>query len=354
LRPDTANEIHKIYLAKGAFATTSIEGNTLSEEEVRQRLEGKLKLPPSREYQGVEVDNVVKACQELLDELVKKHALPLTPERIKHFNKVVLMDLDHEDGVIPGEYRKHSVGVALYRGAPPEDIPYLVERLSEWLNGSNFAVNDEELKFSADIFRAILAHLYIAWIHPFGDGNGRTARLVEVQLLMQAGVPSPACYLLSNHYNLTRDRYYRQLDRASRSQDGVMSFVEYAVQGFVDGLREQLKFIRKQQLEVTWENYVHSIFHGLRETGTNSRRKHLILDMGYREVSRAELRRASPRVAEEYAGKGEKTVTRDINALLALGLLARKGRAYRARRERILAFLPPRSPLPSDTPSTEE
>lgn len=54
------------------------------------------------------------------------------------------------------------------------------------------------------IFKAVVAHLYLAWIHPVGDGNGRTARLVEFQILLSSGVPSPAAHLLSNHYNQTR------------------------------------------------------------------------------------------------------------------------------------------------------
>lgn len=66
------------------------------------------------------------------------------------------------------------------------------------------------------ILKAIAAHLYLAWIHPF-DGNGRTARLMELRLLLAAGVTTPATHLLSNHYNLTRGEYYRQLDAASRT-----------------------------------------------------------------------------------------------------------------------------------------
>lgn len=57
LRPETARQLYRIYLAKGALATTAIEGNTLSEEEVLQHLDGKLKLPPSREYLVVGFQN---------------------------------------------------------------------------------------------------------------------------------------------------------------------------------------------------------------------------------------------------------------------------------------------------------
>ncbi|MCY3923933.1 MAG: Fic family protein [bacterium] len=75
--------------------------------------------------------------------------------------------------------------------------------------------------------------------HPFADGNGRTARLLEYAILARSGVvPFPAALLLSNHYNLTRDRYYRELEAADRSGT-ITGFVQYAVQGLVNGLREQ-------------------------------------------------------------------------------------------------------------------
>jgi hypothetical protein len=57
LKPNISEEMHRVYLIKGVQATTAIEGNTLTEEEVRLRVENKLKLPPSKEYLGKEVDN---------------------------------------------------------------------------------------------------------------------------------------------------------------------------------------------------------------------------------------------------------------------------------------------------------
>jgi hypothetical protein len=64
---------------------------------------------------------------------------------------------------------------------------------------------------------------------------------------MSASIPSPAAHLLSNHYNLTRQEYYRQLDRASQSGGEILPFLGYALEGFVDGLRSQLSLIRVQQ-----------------------------------------------------------------------------------------------------------
>ncbi len=64
---------------------------------------------------------------------------------------------------------------------------------------------------------ASLAHLYLAWIRPFGDGNGRTARLCEYLVLVTSGAPTSAAHLISNHCNKTRNEYYRQLQFASES-----------------------------------------------------------------------------------------------------------------------------------------
>jgi Fic family protein len=247
LRPKDAEGLYEVYLTKGVHATTSIEGNTLFEDEVRKRVKGQLKLPDSREYLGREIDNIVKACHEIMKGVLKRPDNPLTSKHICHFNATVLSGLDVDEDTTPGEFREHSVGVAGYRGAPAKDCPYLVDRLCEWLNGPDFQSPDRDMSFALLIIKAVLAHLYIAWIHPFGDGNGRTARLIEYQLLVQSGtVPFPAGHLLSNHYNKTRTRYYRELDRTSKSGD-VIPFLLYAIEGFVDGLREQLAYIREHQ-----------------------------------------------------------------------------------------------------------
>lgn len=349
LRPDTAQQLYEIYLSKGVHATTSIEGNTLSEEQVRQQIRQSLKLPRSQEYMAAEVQNIIDACNEIASEVLRDPSVKITPERIRHFNGLVLRGLDVGEDVEPGEFRKHSVGVMGYRGAPWEKCPDLVGRLCEWLN-EGFETADADMKFAMVLFKAVLAHLYLAWIHPFGDGNGRTARLIEFQLLVQSGlVPFPAGHLLSNHYNKTRTRYYRELDKSSKASDGVASFVHYAVEGFADGLREQLFQIRDQQWQVTWENYVHDRFRG-EETRARTRQKHLVLDMPPTPTSKKLLMDVSTRVAREYAGKTDKTLTRDLNALEEMELVGRKGNQYHPNRNIILAFLPPRCEDPPPKP----
>lgn len=341
LLPAVAEHLHQIYLAKGALATTAIEGNTLTEDEVLQRLQGRLKLSPSKEYLGQEIDNIVAACNQIADSVFSARPTHLTVEEIKAFNRLVLRNLPLAEDVMPGAIRTYEVTVGRYRGAPPVDCEYLLQKLVDWLN-DEFAGQDDAYRTAMGILKAILAHLYLAWIHPFGDGNGRTARLVEFQILLSSGVPSAAAQLLSNHYNQTRSEYYRQLDQASKSGGDSIPFIRYALQGFVDGLQEQLEVIRAQQLHVHWINYIHEIFRD-QESATEVRRRRLALDLTAQPgpVPMSQIRHISPRIAEAYAGKTDKTIQRDINVLEELKLVERTANGIRVKRELLYAFMPP-------------
>ena len=348
LRPEVAKRLHEIYLAKGAAATTAIEGNTLTEEQVLQHLRGKLTLPPSQEYLAQEVDNIVRACNEIAGQIVGPLQNPeVCVALLCRYNRQVRENLAEADDLSPpGALRTEPVIVsAVYRGAPAEDGAWLLEHFCEWLNGDGFRAPSDRFRIPFAIIKAVIAHLYIAWIHPFGDGNGRTARLLEFHLLLEAGVPLPAAHLLSDHYNRTRAEYYRQLDRASKSGGDVLPFIQYAVQGFVDGLKLQLATVREQQWQVSWENHVHEIFRGARASETSKRHRDVALDLGNQpdwvEISTLPL--LTPRLARAYAHKTRRTVERDVNAIVQTGLAERQHGKVRARRELILAFLPARS-----------
>lgn len=347
LKPETGRELHQLFLARGVLATTAIEGNTLSEDDALRAVQGTLELPDSQQYLGREIQNIIDAANEIKDEVVDSDAPPrMTRGTIEHYNHLVLRDLPLDEGVVPGRIRDHSVGVARYRGAPHQDCAYLLDRLCAWLEEPDFNVEDAEFRVPYAILRAIVAHLYIAWIHPFGDGNGRTARLLEVQTLLAAELPAPVCHLLSNHYNSTRAEYYRQLEMAGRSEDSI-PFVEYAVRGLLDGIEGALGTIRAQQFSDRWEQYVYETF-GELKTKADRRRLRLVLDLTKQHeetlepIGKRELRRLSPALSEAYAGKTVKTLTRDVNAVVAMGLLELEGGGYVPRDWIILAFRPER------------
>ena len=118
LKPVVAAEMLRVSLAKGARATTAIEGNTLSQEQVEEIVRGTHSVPPSQEYLVREIENIVAACNTITDDLISGGDDTLTPDKIKSFNRQVLDGLDMEEGTEPGMIRTHSVVVGPYRGAP--------------------------------------------------------------------------------------------------------------------------------------------------------------------------------------------------------------------------------------------
>jgi Fic family protein len=349
LPPEMRQELHSLYLAKGVNATTTIEGNTLTEDEVLKQIDGELELPPSREYLKQETQNIIDECNSILEHIKAGEQLILTVDRIKEINRKVLNELRLKSGVIAGEIRDYSVGVeiARYRGAPPEDCEYLVGKLCDWLNSPTFdPTPGNEIIYAT--LKSILAHLYLAWIHPFGDGNGRTARLIEFQILISSGVPAPAAHLLSNHYNQTRSEYYLQLDKSSKSGGEVLPFISYAVEGFRDGLLLQLEIIKYMQLDVMWRDYVYDAFRN-KTTQASGRRRRLLLDLSSQAepVPVSEISGISRRLAIEYASKTKKTINRDINVLDSMGLIEISEKGIKARKEIILKMLPIKAVAPS-------
>lgn len=345
LQPSLAANLARVYLIRGAVSTAAIEGNTLTEEEVSSLLAKESKLPPSQQYLQQEVDNILDALDAIYKRSINGHSLTLSTDWLKEQNRRVLADLEVDDHVEPGEYTTRPLVAGNYKGAPPEDVEYLMDELvaflNEWLAPLDNDQTPDDLRFYLSFFGAALGHLYIAWIHPFGDGNGRTARLLECAILAHSGVvPWVASNLLSNHYNRTRSRYYQRLQAASRHND-VHGFLCYSAEGFVDMLREQIQDVQRMQRLVAWTNYVHEMMRDEPNGETQRRRRELVLSLPEGvPTKRAELRRVNGFIAEMYAGKGDKTLTRDINRLAEMRLLRREGGGFVPNIKKMDAFLP--------------
>ena len=286
--------------------------------------------------------------REIDEALRSGRSLPLDVDRLLHLNERVLRGIPDRPEVVPGALRQHDVGVGRYRAPAWDALPGLVDRLVTWVGELRRTADDARPpdRFVAAVLAAVLAHLYLAWIHPFGNGNGRVARLVEVQMLSESGVvPLVATNLLSDYYNKTRERYYLELGRA---QQDPLHFVRYAVQGFVDELREQIAELRRQSLSVHWESYVYEVFD--RQPNTVARKRQRLVALSVpagQEVSPEDLPDLTVPLARLYATTGPRTPARDLNDLVKAGLAERTShRRYRVRREQIEAFLPPVATLP--------
>ena len=329
IRPEHHEHLLKVALVKGAMATTAIEGNTLTAEEVERVMAG-ARFPRSREYQATEVRNVLDAMNSLLDEVVESQGgQPVTRELLLRMHRMIGRNLGEHFDAIPGRFRTDSRTVGLYRCPEHEDVEDLVDSLCAWLRDGFPGIGDESTLASA-LIQAIVAHVYIEWIHPFGDGNGRTGRLFEFYVLLRAGHPDIASHVLSNFYNLTRPEYYRQLQLATQARS-LTAFIDYAVEGFRDGLRETLATVQRSQLETAWRSFVHERFGRLthRKTSVLKRRRNLMLAIPLEgSFSTEEIALLDPQTARIYGALSDRTLRRDLAVLVETNLLATSDKRF--------------------------
>jgi Fic family protein len=331
----------KVSLIKGAQSTTAIEGNTLSEGEIEEIIIGK-KLPKSKEYQEIEVKNVIETLNYLKTEIVENNFNELiTSGLIKKIHHMIAKNLGIYLDAVPGKFRTDNRTVGSYHCPDYNDVEKLINNLTNWLK-SEFHYPDEQKIYNV-IVQAIVTHVYIEWIHPFGDGNGRTGRMIEFYILLRGGIPDIASHILSNYYNETRPEYYRQLDNARHKRD-LTEFIDYALLGLSDGLQKTLEIIQKSLFEITWQKLIYDKF-SLRKDNIGRevfrRRRTLMLEIPLEiEVSIEDISLLTPKIAKVYADKSNRTILRDLNELMELELIKKIGKKYKANIGLLKGYLP--------------
>jgi Fic family protein len=263
---------------------------------------------------------------------MEKSPAVISPELIKRFNKMVGNDIGEAFGGNPGQFRRRNVVVGAYRPPAFEMVQELVKKLCDWVI-RDFHYEREQ-HFDEAVLEAIVCHVYIAWIHPFLDGNGRTARLLEFYILMRAGVPGIASHILSNHYNNTRTEYYRQLQHATEAGD-LSTFIQYAVEGFRDGLESTIEIIHNDQTELTWNNYVHDITEKMQNEGKNQKILQRIRQLAYsipadRFYGLDEITILNPKIAGIYRELSPMSLRRDLELLAEKELVKTEKSRYSA------------------------
>ena len=156
LLPEVRKELHLIYLSKGVHATTAIEGNTLSEQQVRDILDGKSTPQPSKQYLQQEVENIIKACNKIAGRLSQGQKFNLTIDLLKEYDAWVLAQgVPVTDNAVVGEFRTDRRGVGGYRAPLPEDVPELANRFCQWFEELNkLEIDLESIAFS--VLKAIV------------------------------------------------------------------------------------------------------------------------------------------------------------------------------------------------------
>lgn len=196
------------------YNSNAIEGSTLSLRETQLILEQGMTIGGKSLREHFEVINHQEAIK-LVESLAGQQE-PLTPFFVRQLHALVLAKIDDENA---GQYRTMPVRIvgAAHEPPPAWDIPPQMDDWASWLQAQTGVMEPVTL--------AALAHHQLVAIHPFLDGNGRTARLILNLVLLRAGYP-PAIIARVN-----RQQYYRVLAQADRGNTTpLVNFVGRAVE----------------------------------------------------------------------------------------------------------------------------
>lgn len=331
LLPEDAYQNNLLYLAKGIHGTTAIEGNQLPEDEVYALLHSESPPAAGDDFQRQQIQNMLAAYTAVTLNTPPPGAPEFSIDLLNHYHGLVMDGMETEDAPV-GELRSHSVTVGRYLAPPADDCRLLLEQFCEWLNTEQ-AISEYfvsyELAFA--IVKAISAHVYFALIHPYADGNGRMARLIEHALLLRAGAPGSAAHVFAYCYSKTRARYYLELqDTHGDFIDGAYrklelgKFVLYALDEAMIELETQLHWIGTAQALALLRQSIRRHF-AVQLTVPQQRRLQLALDLydrytgvpfGFREIW--DMLDEIPAGEFEYSYN---MMDRDLSALVKMGIL---------------------------------
>ncbi len=218
---------------KMAHTSTGIEGNTLTELQVKDVASGKPVLAENRQI--IEVENYLKALKQV--DQVSQNQIIFDVGDILSLHRTVIYNLVEKSKT--GCFRPGPVYVVnvlsnrqekvVYTPPKSSQVPTLIAELISWLKSS------QPLH---PIIRAGILHYQFETIHPFIDGNGRVGRLLTLLHLYQSGWDFRKVLVLEDFYNQNRKRYYQGLQTGSSysKREGVdlTNWLEYFTEGFLE------------------------------------------------------------------------------------------------------------------------
>ncbi len=226
---------------KTIHSSLSIEGNTLTEEQITAILENKRVVGPEKDI--LEVLNALD---------VYKNINKLKPESEKDFLKahqLLLQKLINE----PGKYRKQGVGIVkgskVEHIAPPfGNVPYLMKDIFEYL----------KVKNELTLIKSCVFHYEMEFIHPFLDGNGRMGRLWQTLILMQE-YPIFEFLPFETLISKNQNEYYNALSISDKEGKST-KFIEYMLKiiesSLIDLLKNSTKPLTKEdRIQLFLENH---------------------------------------------------------------------------------------------------
>jgi Fic family protein len=322
--PKVASRLDEEAIVKSIFGTAALEGNPLSEEKVAELLS----TPDDRQKRKRaerEIVNLKEAYKYISSFKPGGRPLALDEATIKKLHSIITSGVDYRDNV-PGGYRNEAVrvGDAEHGGVytPPkalDDIRNLMREFCDWLNSPEIS------EFPAEI-RGCLAHYHLAIIHPFGNGNGRTARALEA-LVMQASGIKYMPVMLSNYYYRNIDDYYWAFSNTlNHKRHEITPMLDFAL----TGMKESLVIIKGKISYAIRKLTLGAFYEELRNKKEISQRQHDLLMLLLDKPSIFTL----PDLATGdifmvlYRRVSERTARRDLKKMEELRLLLVENGSY--------------------------
>jgi len=219
LRPLPVAAVKKLqeqFQLEMTYNSNAIEGNSLTLKETYLVITEGLTIKGKPLKDHLEAKNHTEALEYLTELIDKDKKHTISEQFIRSLHQLVVQDTDKEWA---GKYRNSGVMITGTDHRPPEAIliPSLLKELLDWIKTNKRKLHVVEL--------AALFHHKLVHIHPFFDGNGRTARLAMNIFLLQAGYP--LVIILKND----RKKYYRVLALADKGNyEPLVRFVAQAVE----------------------------------------------------------------------------------------------------------------------------
>lgn len=241
LDPSRAAALQKMFRVDDALSSVQIEGSSLTRIRAAQLADDALEVANESEQEFLNYYSAFNA----IDDLRGQRDYAFSARDLLNLHGILVQGVRGEHHA--GRFRDGSVEVGDQQGAqrvvhhlPPEaeEVRGLVDELMDWVEG---AKDKGTKKRRPDVWEqpvavaAIAQHRFV-WIHPFFDGNGRTARMFTTALLFQRRYDFKYLFDLSSYYNRDRDKYYAALRTADATGD-YTAWIEY----FAGGLALQIR-----------------------------------------------------------------------------------------------------------------
>ena len=235
LPPASVAKLRKQFAIEMTYNSNAIEGNRLTLRETFLVIQEGLTIKGKSLKDHLEAKDHYEALNYLYDFIEKDKHSTISEVFIRGIQSLIVRETEKQEA---GKYRSGNVIITGSNHTPPDssEIPSLMEDLIIWIKNNEKKLHHVEL--------AAIIHHKLVFIHPFFDGNGRTARLIINLFLMQKGYP--LVMILKND----RKRYYNALDKADRGN--YLPFILFVFQAVERSLNIYLKTLLpiKQRKEI--------------------------------------------------------------------------------------------------------